>query len=256
MRNKLTRFFNKASVLSVTIFLLFLWQLTYSFSLLDSFLFPSPITVLTAFAGFFSTLSILPDLLSTLWKIFAAITIGCLTGFLVGTILSKWDFLYASSSPLLDFFRSIPATALFPLFLLLFGPGDSTNVALATWVCALYLSLHVSKALRSTSEAALLTASSLKKSVFDTFLHVKLREGLPMIFLGLRTAVSLTVVVVIVAEMFVGTTRGLGKVLIDSAYTYEIPKLYAGILLVGIIGYLLNYLVIYSEKKIVHWHGK
>ncbi|MBI5635516.1 ABC transporter permease subunit, partial [Candidatus Micrarchaeota archaeon] len=153
-------------------------------------------------------------------------------------------------------FRSIPATALFPLFLLLFGPGDPTNTALATWVCALYLSLHVSKALRSTSEAALLTAKSLKKDNWSVFFHVRLKEGLPMIFLGLRTAVSLTVVVVIVAEMFVGTSRGLGKVLIDSAYTYEIPKLYAGILLVGIIGYLLNYLVIFLERRIVHWHAK
>ncbi|MBU0635588.1 hypothetical protein KKE06_01025 [Candidatus Micrarchaeota archaeon] len=79
---------------------------------------------------------------------------------------------------------------------------------------------------------------------------------MPMVFLGFRTAVSLTVVLVIVTEMFIGTQQGLGKALIDASYVYDIPKLYAGIILVGLVGYLLNLFVSQSEKRFVHWHGK
>jgi len=231
-----------------------LWGAVSAFGILDPFLFPGPVDVLQRLWGLFSSGEIFGDLLSTLVKIAVALSIGSLLGLLLGLLISKWDYLYNAVSPVLDFFRSVPATALFPLFLLIFGVGDSTNTALAVWICAIYLSLHVSKGLRNTREIAIITAKSLKKTELETFLHVRLREALPMIFVGLRTAVSLTVVVIIVTEMFVGTKSGMGKALIDAAYVYDIPKLYAGITIVGIMGYLLNYLVIKMEERVVHWN--
>ncbi len=256
MQSFKNRLFSRStSILAIPI-LLIIWKIVSVTGIFDPFLFPSPVSVLNSLYEQFFTLAIIPDLTSTLTKIVIALAVGSFLGFLLGVLLAKQDSVYHAVSPLLDFFRSIPATALFPLFLLIFGSGDPTNIALATWICALYLSLHVAKGLRSTSETSLLIAKSLQKSQLETFLHVRLREALPFVFVGLRTAASLTVVVIIVTEMFVGTTKGLGKSLIDAAYTYEIPKLYAGILLVGIIGYLLNYVIIKTEKTIIHWHGK
>ena len=231
-----------------------LWEIVSALGIFDSFLFPSPVDVMQRFGGLFLGMEILPDLASTLVKIFVSLAIGSLMGILLGLLISRWDFVYNAVSPLLDFFRSVPATALFPLFLLIFGAGDPTNTALATWICAIYLSLHVSKGLRNASETAIITAKSLKKTELETLIHVRFREALPMIFVGFRTAVSLTVVLVIVAEMFVGTKAGMGKALIDAAYVYDIPKLYAGILIIGIIGYLLNYLVRKTEERVLHWH--
>jgi len=99
-------------------------------------------------------------------------------------------------------------------------------------------------------------AKTLKKTEWEILYHVRFKEALPLIFVGLRTAISLTVIVVVVIEMFVGTHIGIGKMLIDASYTYNIPKLYAGTLLIGIVGYLLNLSIIRIEKKVVHWHGK
>ncbi|MBI4044037.1 MAG: ABC transporter permease [Candidatus Diapherotrites archaeon] len=230
------------------------WNLTHYLQVFDPFLFPSPIPVLENFFKLFETNH--ADILSTLEKLAIAITGGSAIGFLIGIVLYRFEWVYESFSPLLDFFRSIPATALFPLFLLFFGIGDPTNIALAVWIGALYLSLHVSKGLKGTSEAAVLMAKTLKKSEWDILYHVRLKEALPVIFVGLRTATSLTLVVLIVTEMFVGTKNGIGKMLIDASYTYNIPKLYAGILLIGLIGYLANSGIIYAEKRVVHWEGK
>jgi NitT/TauT family transport system permease protein len=222
----------------------------------DSLLMPNPVDVLVRLVGLFSGMEIIGDLTSTLLKILISLAIGSLSGLLIGIVISRWDWTYDSVSPILDFSRSIPATALFPLFLLAFGAGDPTSIALATWICAIYLSLHVSKGLRKTDETSLMVAKSLKKSDLDILIHVRFMAALPIVFVGFRTAVSLTVVIVIVTEMFVGTESGLGKALIDASYVYDIPKLYAVILIVGIIGYMLNFLVARIEEKIVHWHGK
>ena len=242
-------------VLFIILVLIF-WSTISAVGFLDSFLFPGPVFVLYRLDRLVFGGEILPDIASTLLKIGIAFTVGSLSGIAVGIFLSKWDWMYNSASPFLDFLRSIPATALFPLFLLIFGAGDPTNTALAMWICALYLSLHVSKGLRGTSETSLIVAKSLKKSEIETLVHVRFKEALPIIFVGFRTAVSLTIAVVVVAEMFVGTKNGIGKVLIDAAYVYDIPKLYAGILVIGVIGYLLNFIVAATEQRVVHWHGK
>jgi NitT/TauT family transport system permease protein len=244
---------NRLAKAAPLLFAVLLWQIVSSLGVLDNFLFPEPITVIQRLYFMIFGFEVLPDLASSLLKIAIALFAGSSLGTLIGIILYKWDCVYNTFSPILDFFRSVPATALFPLFLLIFGIGDPTNVALAIWICAIYLSLHVSKGLRSTSETSLIVAKSLKKSEFETLLHIRFMEAMPTVFVGFRIAVSLTVVVVIVSEMFIGTRTGLGKALIDAAYVYDIPKLYGGIILIGIIGYLLNYIIIKSEQKIVHW---
>lgn len=230
------------------------WGIIASLQLVDAFLFPGPLSVFEQLITLFSTNT--QDILDTVLKMSIAVITGSFIGFVIGILLYRFEWLYVSISPLLDFFRSIPATALFPLFLLFFGIGDPTNIVLSVWIGALYLSLHVSKGLRSTTETAVLMAKSLKKSEWDIVYHVRIKEALPVIFVGLRTAISLTIVVVIVTEMFVGTTSGIGKMLIDASYSYNIPKLYAGIILIGLIGYFLNVGIIHFEKRIVHWQGK
>ncbi len=248
------RFRLEPAVISALL-LLGVWEIISYSRLFDPLLLPGPLPVLDAFWKMFRTGEIIPDLASTLAKIAAALAIGSVAGFSIGLALSKWDFAYNTVSPMQDFFRSLPTLAMFPLFLIIFGAGDLTNTLLTTWICVLYLSLHVSEGLRATNETSLSMARSLKKSEFDILFRVRLMEALPAIFLGLRTVVSLNILVLIATEMFVGTRTGLGRVLIDSAYTYDTPKLYAVLLLLGIIGRLLNHAVLKLEKRVVHWRA-
>jgi NitT/TauT family transport system permease protein len=238
------------------VLLVLLWEIVSLSGVVNSFLFPNPFAVLTRGVELFFSNEMVIDLVSTLLKIVIAIVFGGIIGFVMGIILAHSTKIYDAFSPLLDFFRSIPATALFPLCIIILGAGDSTSLALAAWICAIYLALHVAKGLRSTTQGYLLVARSLHKTQFEIFFQVRLMEALPTIFVGLRAASSLAIVVIIVTEMFVGTTHGLGKVLIDAAYSYDMAKLYAVVLLIGLIGYFLNKLIIFLEKRIVHWESK
>jgi len=219
----------------------------------DIFLFPAPADIIGAMISLLLSGIIVPDLLSTLIKIFVGFLVGSVSGLAIGFLLYSNRTVYESTTPLIDFGRSIPATALFPLFLLFFGIGDGTNIALAVWICSLYMALHTAEGLKNTNRTRLMAAKSLKLSGKDVFFKIKLPEALPFVFVGLRTSISLSIVVVVVTEMFIGTTHGLGKALIDFSYTYEIPSLYATIAIVGIIGFILNRLLITLENKIVHW---
>ncbi|MEW5955122.1 MAG: ABC transporter permease subunit [Candidatus Micrarchaeota archaeon] len=230
------------------------WQLTTQAAVFDAFLLPAPTAVFAKLLEVIAGGAILPDLASTLAKLGASLAIGSALGVGLGFMLAKWTFAFESLTPITDFFRSIPATAMFPLFMLFFGVGDLTNVALSVWVCSLYLSLHVCRGLRNTNPALVAVAKSLKKTDFEIMLKVRAMDALPLWFTGFRIAVSLTLVVVIVADMFLGARAGLGKALIDAAYTYDVAKLYAVIIIVGIIGYALNHLVAFAEKKLLHWN--
>ncbi|MGK7908839.1 MAG: ABC transporter permease, partial [Synechococcus sp.] len=85
------------------------------------------------------------------------------------------------------------------------------------------------------------------------FLDVMFFETLPQTFIGLRTAVSLTLVVIIVAEMFVGSINGMGHRIIDAQIVYDMEQMYASIIATGLMGYGLNLIFLSLEKRFVHW---
>jgi len=81
-------------------------------------------------------------------------------------------------------------------------------------------------------------------------------ESLPQTFVGLRSGVALALVIVIVAEMFIGLTDGLGQRVFEAQQLFEMPDMYAAIFHAGALGYGLNLLFLLIEKRFVHWTGK
>jgi NitT/TauT family transport system permease protein len=105
-------------------------------------------------------------------------------------------------------------------------------------------------------KSRVLAAQIMGATKAQIFRWILFWESLPQTFIGLRSAVSLSLVIIVVTEMFIGTTSGLGRKIIDSQITYEIPTMYATILLAGIVGYLLNLFFLTIEKRFLHWSGK
>jgi NitT/TauT family transport system permease protein len=96
----------------------------------------------------------------------------------------------------------------------------------------------------------------MKVKGFELFRKVIFSEALPQIFSGLRVAISLSLIIVIVTEMFIGTNAGLGKRIIDAQLVYQTASMYAAILMTGLIGFVLNKAMMALENKVVHWKGK
>jgi NitT/TauT family transport system permease protein len=108
----------------------------------------------------------------------------------------------------------------------------------------------------NAKKSRILAAKVMGANRFNIFKDVLFWESLPQSFIGLRSGISIALVIVIVAEMFIGTEQGLGKRIIDAQQVLNVKDMYASILITGILGYALNVLFLLIEKRFVHWSGK
>ena len=95
-----------------------------------------------------------------------------------------------------------------------------------------------------------------RKSRSERFLLLDLPEAAPHIFLGLRTGISLALILVVVSEMLIGSNNGLGKVIQDMRYTDDKGRMYAALITSGAIGYVYNQVLRVIELRVVHWRGR
>jgi NitT/TauT family transport system permease protein len=174
----------------------------------------------------------------------------------LGIVLGASERLYRSIEFVIDFFRSTPASAMFPLFLVLFGVGEATKVAVAAFGAGLVILFNVAYGVMQARKLRQLAARVMGASRPRVLLDVTLWESLPQTFVGMRSGVSLALVIVIVAEMFIGSTDGLGQRVINAQMIFDMPQMYATIFAAGALGYGLNLLFMVLDRWLVHWGGK
>jgi len=155
-----------------------------------------------------------------------------------------------------DFFRSLPVTALFPLFLLTFGIGDRSKIAMACAATVFVVLLNSAYGVLHATDARTKMARAFGASSLQVFLRIVCPEALPQVFVGMRTALSLSLIVVVVSEMFIGTRYGLGQRLFDAYAKNTVVDLYAVVLFLGLLGLASNTLFVFLERRLVFWAGK
>lgn len=238
------------------VLLILIWATTSHLQLVDTFFLPNPFAVVKQLFELIVSGNILNDLTATLARVSIAFLVSLLIGLPLGLILGWKEKIYRSVEFVIDFFRSTPATALFPLFLLVFGITDKSKIAVAAFSSMLIIVFNTAYGVMRANKSRVLAAQIMGATKAQIFRWILFWESLPQTFIGLRSAISLSLVIIVVTEMFIGTTSGLGRRIIDAQITYEIATMYAVILLTGIIGYLLNLLFLIVEKKFLHWSGK
>lgn len=232
------------------------WALVSGLELISPFFLPSPRAVLTALIALFVKDRIIADIGFTLYRMGFGFTIACLIGVPLGLLMGYSNRIYASSEFMVELFRSIPATALLPLFILFLGIGDASKIAVAAWSPGLILAVHSMYGVHSGKEMRLKAGKSMRMSMSLLFRKIILPEALPHIFSGMRIALSLSLVLVVVSEMMIGSNTGIGQRLINSQLHFNTPDLYAVILVIGFIGYCLNKILQMFEKRFIHWKKK
>jgi len=238
------------------ILLILIWAVVAQLQLVDKFFLPDPFTTIGKLFQLLGSGVIIGDLISTLERVVLAFVIALAIGLPLGLLLGRSEKIYRSVEFIIDFFRSTPASALFPLFLLVFGITDISKIAVAAFASMLIIIFNTAYGVMHAKKSRVLAAQIMGATKAQIFRWILFWESLPQTFIGLRSAVSLSLIIIILTEMFIGTTSGLGRKIIDSQITYEIPTMYATILLAGIVGYFLNLLFLVLEKRFLHWSGK
>ena len=238
------------------IVLFVLWDLVVRFGFIKQILLPTPIDTLYALATGLAGGPLLLDFAVTVWRTVQAFVIAAVVGVPLGVLLGSNEKAYRSVEFLIDFFRSTPSSALIPLFLLIFGVSDINKIAIAAFGAFLIVIFNSAYGVINARKQRVMAAKVMGASRWQVFKDVLIWESLQPSFVGLRSAVSMALVIVIVAEMFIGSDNGLGHRIIDAQQVLNVKSMYAAILAAGALGYALNILFLIAERKIVHWSGR
>lgn len=195
------------------------------------------------------------DSIMTLYRVTISTVIALSLAVPFGLILGYYSSLYRQYEIIIDFFRSVPATAFFPLFILAFGIGNTSIIALSSFVCFWVILINSIYGVWNCPKTRIKIVKSLGANIYFLFSRIIFFDALPQIMIGLRLSISLALVIVIVSEMLMGTKYGLGRIIYESYATYQYARLYGGILLIGTIGYGVNKLIVGMERRLIHWIG-
>src|SRR5471032_425875 len=228
-----------------------LWDAAVRFGFIKAILLPTPFDTLIALITGLAGGPLLMDFAVTIKRTLEAFAISAVVGVPLGVLLGSNERAYRSVEFLIDFFRSTPSSALIPLFLLIFGVSDVNKVAIAAFGALLIVVFNSAYGVLNARRQRVMAAKVMGASRWRIFCDVLVWESLQPSFVGLRSAVSMALVIVVVAEMCIGSDSGLGHRIIDAQQVLNVRSMYAGIL-----GYVLNIVFLLLERRIVHWSGR
>lgn len=203
---------------------------------------PDPTSVLRALRAQLASLSLWNDLFMSAYRAFSGLLISACAGIPLGLLLGRMPGVYRHLEFLVDFIRSIPSATLFPLFILAFGIGNLSKVAVVVYGCffiILMAAIYGGKE-NPDRERRIATLRSLRATDAQIYRWVIFPDALSSILAGLRIATSISLVLVVITEMFLGSNNGLGKRIYDTYLAYKIPDMYATLIVLGSLGYIAN----------------
>lgn len=244
----------RASAVVVSAALVAAWWLMTWRGAVDPIVLPPPQEVVRATWRLVRHEAFLQDVWLTLRRVLVALAIALAVGAPAGLILGYRPSLYRPVEGIIHALRSVPATALFPLLLIVVGVGEGSLLTLATYPSLLTVLVNSAAGAALANPRRLHQARLLGLGDARIVCDVLLYEAMPGILAGARTAVSQALVLVIVVEMLLGFSQGgLGLRIFQCQSTYRIPETYASIASAAVVGILLNQGVSLAEKHLLRW---
>lgn len=193
------------------------------------------------------------DAVPSLAHLAAGLGIAAVIGITAGLLLGLVPFLADAFAPVLEFVRATPGVALVPAALLLFGIGTEMQVSLIAYGTVWPILLNTVDGVRSVDVVVRDVATSYRLGRRDRVLRVILPAASPQIVAGVRTALSIGITVIVFSEM-AGSTSGIGFQILHAQRQFAITDMWAGMLFLGIVGYLVNVAFRGLERVLLRWH--
>ena len=217
----------------------------------DAYLSP-PSAVLASIAQLVDTGQLWKHVAASLQRSLWGLLLASFSGVVLGLLIGSSKRLAAIVDPVLQLFRQTSAFALFPVFILFLGIGELSKVAIIFWASFWPVLLSTVSGVKQVDRLLVNSALSMGASPRVVFFKVVLPAALPSIFTGVRLAGAYSITALVAAEM-IGAHSGLGFLTLNSQETFQIPTMYAGILLLAVLGLLLNYLLALLERRLRRW---
>lgn len=255
MRNDNRSFLHYLRPTATLVLIIVLWWVATEFKWINPLFLPRLGALGRALSEMLSSAELYVGAAATAYRALLGLLLSIIVAVPLGLLCGRFPSLYEFLELPADFFRSIPSSALFFLFILFFGIGDASKVAVVFYGCSLIMLVNTVYGAKPTREKQdrINMLRSFGASPWQVFYLAVLRDALPHITAGLRVCASLSLVLVIITEMFLSATKGLGRQIYDYYLAYRVPEMYAVIIALGLLGYAVNRLCIRFERHASFW---
>jgi ABC-type nitrate/sulfonate/bicarbonate transport system permease component len=241
-----------AAEITTPILIVALWQ---AWALqADNEKFPPPSTILAEFQDLWVFAQFGTHIVPSLERIGLGFLIGVVVGIAIGIPLGLWRWGRLWAMPHIEYWRAIPPPALLPIsVVLLHSIGNLQKISFIAFFCMFPVLLNTIDGVRGIDPTFVETARSYGLGHSELIRRIVLPAALPQIVAGMRNSLALAVIMMVLSEFF-ASTSGVGYVLLISKNTYQFDPMWASILLIGVLGYVLNLFFLLFERRVLAWH--
>ncbi len=193
-----------------------------------------------------------PHTLQTLYTTLVGFAFGIVIGILLGVLIGSSRLAYDVAYPLLVGFASIPKVAVVPIFVLWFGSGTVPAVLTAMIMCIFPIVVNVATGLATTEPELEDVMRALRASKLDILWNVGLPRTMPFFFASLKVSVTLAFVGTVISET-VASNRGIGNVMMIASSNFDVPLVFAGLMILAFLGVALYAVFSFIEARITGW---
>lgn len=212
-------------------------------------------TILEAFPDVWTAERLREDLLPSMLRLAGGYALAAVVGVALGTVIGSYRRVRAVCEPVLEFLRAVPPPVLVPVIMLVAGIGDTMKVTVIASGCVWPILLNTVEGVRAVDPVMAETARSYGIKGPARLRHLVLRSASPQIFAGLRQALSIGIILMVISEMF-AASNGLGFAIVQFQRGFAIPDMWTGILVLGLLGFLLSVVFQLVERRVLGWyHG-
>ncbi|MPY51041.1 ABC transporter permease [Streptomyces acidicola] len=212
-------------------------------------------TILTTFPDVWTGERLRADVLPSVLRLLAGYAAAAVVGVALGTVIGSYRRVRAVCEPVLEFLRAVPPPVLVPVIMLFAGIGDTMKIAVIASGCVWPVLLNTVEGVRAVDPVMAETARSYGITGVARLRNVVLRSASPQIFAGLRQALSIGIILMVISEMF-AASNGLGFTIVQFQRGFAIPDMWTGILVLGLLGFALSVVFHLVERRVLAWyHG-
>ena len=235
------------------VLLLVLWEIAASSGRLPALSFPPMSEILATWERITVSGELPGEVLPSLWRMFAGYFIGVSLGVLLGLLMGYFRLFYNLLEPITEVLRPIPSPAYLPIVILFLGIDDEMKIFMIAFASLFPVLLNTNSGVRSVDPIQLQTARTFGVSGRKLLWQVVLPASSPYIFTGMRISLAVALIVMVISEM-VAASSGIGYFILSAKRGFKIREMFAGVLTLAVLGYVLNRLFLMIENRVLSWH--
>ena len=235
------------------IILLGLWSLLTYTKMVDPLFLPTPTSIITSGITLFTQFNFTNDIVVTMYRVLVGFGLALLIGVPLGIFMGTYKVVEGFFEPMVSFVRYMPVSAFIPLFILWIGVGEMEKIAVIFFGSVFSIILMVAVEVSGTRRELLEAAYTLGTSNFGVLKSVILPASMPGILDSIRLVLGWAWSYIIVAEL-IATQSGIGSVIIESQRMFQIGNIIFGILTIGILGLISDFILKKIGKKMFSWN--